>query len=284
MFSLGLASAITASLLFNGGIVLQALDARVAPRALGLRLALLSRLFRRPRWVIGFLLSLIGVGPQIIAYANAPFVVVQPALCVGLLLVLVLAEHVLHERVSLREVVGVVAIIGGVALVAWGAPSHSDTHRSGIALIAVVATLSVAGLAPFIVRRTRLDTGMLMILATGCGFGATNVATKLVGDDFNLGHYGNAALWGIVGLGMGVAATITNMTAFQRRAATTVVPVSTAVQTFLPILFEPLFLRERWGSAIFDGVPIIAGLVLALVGSVLIAGSPAVSELIAGAG
>jgi hypothetical protein len=56
------------------------------------------------------------------------------------------------------------------------------------------------------------------------------------------------------------------------------------VQTFLPIVLEPLFLRERWGTAVFDGGPMIAGLSLALLGSVLIAGSSAVSELIAGAG
>jgi hypothetical protein len=144
--------------------------------------------------------------------------------------------------------------------------------------------LAAVGLAPFALRATRFDSGMLTIVAAGCGFGATNVATKLFGDDFNVGHYGNATVWAVVGVGMGVAATVTNMTAFQRRAATTVVPVSTAVQTFLPIVFEPLFLRERWGSAAFDGGPLLAGLLIALVGSVLISGSSTVSELIAGAG
>ena len=118
-------------------------------------------------------------------------------------------------------------------------------------------------------------------VAAGCGFGATNVATKLLGDDFNLGHYANAITWGIVGLAMGVVATLTNMTAFQLRAATTVVPVSTAVQTFLPIVLEPFFLRERWGSAIYDGLPMAGGLVVALLGVVLIAGSTAVSEMVA---
>ena len=283
MLWLGLTAAVTASVLFNVGIVLQALDARVAPRELGLRLALLRRLLSRPRWVVGLLLGLIGVWPQIVGYANAPFVVVQPALSLGLLLTLVLAVKVLGERVGSREVAGVVTIIGGVVLVAWGAPSHSDTHRGWLAVVSVAGALSLAGLAPFLLRRTRLNTGMLIVLAAGCGFGATNVATKLVGDDFNLGHFGNAAVWGIVAIGMGVAATLTNMTAFQLRAATIVVPVSTAVQTFLPIVLEPLFLRERWGSAAFDGVPMIAGLLLALLGSVLVAGSPGVSELIAGA-
>jgi drug/metabolite transporter (DMT)-like permease len=283
MLLLGLGAALAASLLFNVGIVLQALDARVAPRSLSLRLGLLRRLLARPRWVVGWLLGVIGILPQIVAYANAPFVIVQPCLSIGLLLVLALAVRVLHERVGPRDVVGVVAIIGGVALVAWGAPSHTEQHRGWFPVIAVVAVFAVVGLAPFLVRATRLDSAMLTIIAAGCGFGATNVATKLFGDDFDLGHYGNAGIWAAVGLGMGVAATLTNMTAFQRRAATTVVPISTAVQTFLPIVLEPVFLRERWGSAAFHGGPLVAGLLIALLGSVLLAGSSAVSELIAGA-
>ena len=122
---------------------------------------------------------------------------------------------------------------------------------------------------------------MLVIVATGCGFGATNVATKLVGDNLDLSHLANAAAWAAAALAMGVAATIVNMTAFQRRAATTVVPVSTALQTFLPIVLEPFFLREHWGSATLDGVPLAAGLGLALAGVVLVAGSAEVSELVA---
>jgi drug/metabolite transporter (DMT)-like permease len=280
---LGIAAALVASVLFNLGIVLQALDARSAPRELGYRVALLTRLVRRPRWMLGFLLGLIGIVPQVIAYAHAPFVVVQPTLAVGLLLVLVLGIHLLGESVGLRELAGVVAILGGVALVAWGAPQHSDVHRSGVAVIAVVAALCAAGLAPFALRGTRLDTGMLAILAAGCGFAATNVATKLVGDDFDVGHAPSVIAWGAVVVVMGVVATLTNMTAFQRRAATIVVPVSTSVQTFLPIVLEPLFLREHWGSASHDGLPIVVGLALALAGNFLLAGTRVVSELIADA-
>ncbi len=251
----GLGLALLASTLFNVGIVLQAVDARVAPRALGYRVRLLGRLFRRPRWVLGFALGIVGIAPQVVAYSRAPFVVVQPTLAVGLLLVLALGVYLLGESVGDQEIVGVVAIIGGIALVAWGAPPHSESHRGGIAVIAVVAFLAAGGLAPFAVRGTRFDTGMLAILAAGFGFGATNVATKLLGDDLSLGHYANATAWGAVGVVMGVAAQIANMTAFQRRAATTVVPISTSVQTFLPIVLEPLFLHEQWGSAEYDGVP-----------------------------
>jgi hypothetical protein len=67
MLLLGLGAALLASLLFNVGIVMQAFDARAVPRALGLRLGLLRQLFVRPRWVVGWLLGVVGVGPQIVA-------------------------------------------------------------------------------------------------------------------------------------------------------------------------------------------------------------------------
>lgn len=277
----GLVAALAASVLFNVGIVLQAIDARVAPAKLALRLGLLMRLLRRPVWLLGWALGIIGIWPQIIAYSRAPFVVAQPALAGGLLLMLFLGVRVLHEHVRVSDVLGVSAIIGGVALVAWGAPSHTEVHRGTLAVLAVVAGLSFAGIVPFLVRGTRLDTGMLAVLACGCGFAATNVATKLLGDDFTLGHDLNAVIWAVVVFANGVSATLTNMTAFQRRKATIVVPVSTAVQTFLPILLEPLFLREHWSSAAYDGAPLFAGLALACLGSLAVASSAAVSDLYA---
>jgi drug/metabolite transporter (DMT)-like permease len=283
VYAEGLGAALLASVLFNVGIVLQSLDARAAPASLGLRAALLRRLAVRPVWLVGLALGLLGVWPQAVAYAKAPFVVVQPVLALGLLLVLALGVRVLHERVGLREIAGVMAIIAGVALVAWGSPPHSELHRGPVPVLAVFAGLSAAGLAPFLLRGTRFDTGIVLIVATGCGFGATNVATKLLGDNLEVGHYLNAGAWAVAGLVLGIGATIVNMTAFQRRAATTVVPVSTAVQTFLPIVLEPFFLHEHWGSSALDGIPLAAGLAVALAGVILLAGSPEVSGVMAAA-
>jgi len=283
VLALGLAAALVASILFNVGIALQGIEARAAPSSLGLRLGLLGRLLRRPRWIAGWVLGIVGIGPQVLALADAPFVVVQPALASGLLVLLFLGVRTFKESVTHREIAGVLAIIGGVALVAWGAPAHVEAHRRGLDVIAVVAALSIGGLLPFAVRGTRLDTGMLSVVASGFGFGATNIATKLMSDDVGLGAFDNAAAWAVVGLAMGVAATLTGMTAFQRRRATTVVPVSTAVQTFLPIVLEPFFLRERLHTVPYAGSPIAAGLLLALAGTVVVARNEAVGKLAAGA-
>jgi hypothetical protein len=281
VFAVGIAAALVASALFNIGIALQGIEARSAPKQLGLRVGLLTRLFRRKRWVLGWVLGVVGIAPQVLAFADAPFVVVQTLLASGLLILLFIGSRLFDEHVGRLEITGVSAIIGGVALVAWGVPPHVETHRGAFAIIAVAAGLTVAGFIPFVVRGTRFDTGMGAIVASGAGFAASNVATKLLSDDVAAGHYVNAVAWAIVGLVSGVAATITGMTAFQRRRATTVVPVSTAVQTFLPILLEPFFLREHWASARFGGAPIGVGLLVALAGTIVVSRTKAVSDLAA---
>src|SRR4051812_30795130 len=85
MLALGLLAALAASTLFNIGMALQALEARAAPRSLALEASLLLRLLRRPLWLVGSALGVLGIAPQVVALAYAPFVVVQTALAMGLL-------------------------------------------------------------------------------------------------------------------------------------------------------------------------------------------------------
>jgi drug/metabolite transporter (DMT)-like permease len=275
----GLACALLASVCFNLGVLLQALEARDQPKSRELRLSLLAVLLRRPRWTLGLLLGLVGVLPQVLALALAPFAVVQPALSAGLLLLLAVGTRTLGEPVRRPDWLGVVAIIGGIALVAAGSPTHAEAHRGGAVVIVVALAPLAVALLPFPLRGTRFDSAALVLVASGLGFASANIATKLMGDDVATATYGNAAVWAGVALAGGIAATITNMTAFQRRPATMVVPLITAVQTYVPIVLEPLFLRESWSTAPIDGAPIAAGLVLAAVGTTLVARTRAVGEL-----
>lgn len=282
MFVLGVAAALVASVLFNVGLALQALEARAAPKTLGLRVSLLVRLLQRRKWLLGWLLGLLGIGPQVLALATAPFVVVQPALAVGLLLLLWIGARTLGEDVDALAWAGVVAIVVGVALVAAGAPGRTETHRGAVAVVGVTAALALSSLLPFAFRGTRLDSAMLVMIASGTGFAATNVATKLMSDDVGGAKWASAVAWAAIGVVLGLAATLTGMTAFQRRKATIVVPVTTAVQTFLPIVLEPLFLREDWSSASGGGGTLAAGLVVAAIGTALVTRTRSVSELVAG--
>lgn len=282
MLAIGLPCGLLASVLFNVGIALQALEAKRTPAEERLRVSLLVRLLGRPRWVVGLLLGGLGVVFEVIAFANAPFVVIEPLLAAGLLVLLVIGVKELGERPGPWTVVGVLAIVAGTALIAWGAPEHSEQHRGPVTVVLVMAALVIVSLVPFALRRTRFDTAMGANLGSACGFAATNVAIKLMADDIGGGHWVQMVAWLAVAAFAGIAATISGMTALQRRPATTLVPISTAVQTFLPVALEPLFLTENWREAEGEGLVLFAGLLVMAAGTFLVARVRAVSVLSAG--
>ena len=282
MVFIGLAAAAGASVAFNVGIVLQAADARLQPQREGLTLSLLGHLAHRRRWIVGFLLGGVGVGLQILALTLAPFVVVQPVLAAGLLLVLYLGVRMLGERVGRVEVVGVIGVTVGIGFLAWGMPAGTETVRSPLAAISVMAAMTLVAVVPFALRgRGRWDSATFVIVASALAFGASNVATKLVSDNVGLGSLPMAVLWLAVAGAVGLIALTTEMTALQRRPATLVVPLSFSIQIFLPVLLEPIYLSERWGTAALDGIPLVAGLLLVGVGAVAVSRTRAVAVLVA---
>ncbi|HEX3238788.1 MAG TPA: hypothetical protein VHR18_01480 [Solirubrobacterales bacterium] len=281
MVALGLLAAVAASVAFNVGIVLQAADARREPASEGLRLTLLAHLVRRRRWIAGLMLGWAGFVLQVVALSLLPFVVVQPVLAAGLLLMLYLGVRMLGERVGVAEVVGVLGITAGIGLLAWGTPSGTGTVASQSAAISVMAAMTLVALIPFALRgRGRLDSATFVIVASALAFGAGNIATKLFSDGVADGALLLAVVWLAITAGTGIIALTTEMTALQRRPATFVVPLSFAIQTFFPVALEPLFLSERWGTAALGGAPLIAGLVLVGLGAVAVAKTRAVSALV----
>jgi len=282
MFLLGLAAAIVAAILFNVGIALQAIEARRSPKSLSLKVGLVGYLLQRPLWLLGAALGIVGFGPQLVGLAYAPFAVVQTALTAGLALLLFIAMRYLGEHVDRTALVGVALLIAGVALVSWGAPAHSETHRPALRAILVVAVTAVIAFSPFLLRRFGIGHGVLLAIASGVGFAGTNIATKLASDDISKSQWANAGGWGIVVAVLGVCATVTSMSAIQRSAAAMVVPVSTGVQTFLPIVLEPLFLHEHYRSFWTQLLPVAAGVAITLAGVTLVGRDRAVGELAAG--
>ena len=81
----------------------------------GLRTSLIARLLRRPRWLAGTALGLLGWPLQAVALLLAPLTVVQPGLAFGLILLLAVGARTLREPVGARDVAAVVAIVAGVA-------------------------------------------------------------------------------------------------------------------------------------------------------------------------
>jgi len=103
MLALGIICAIGASALYNTSIALQALEARDVGQEHALRLSLIGRLIKNPRWLLATGIGLLGWPLEIAALLLAPLTVVQPCLACGLVLLLWLGVTRLGEKPGRRE-------------------------------------------------------------------------------------------------------------------------------------------------------------------------------------
>ena len=141
---------------------------------------LLLRLARRRSWLGGTALVACGVALQLLALSLAPLSVVQPALVLGLGLLVVLAERRLGERVERRDRLAVVGAAAGVLLVALGGEASGERRRrpsrrrarraAGVVLVVLAAAHAT--------RRPRL-----LVLAAGLGEAWAVIAAKVAVTD-----------------------------------------------------------------------------------------------------
>jgi drug/metabolite transporter (DMT)-like permease len=278
---LGVACACVASLLFDLGVALQALEAREVPREHSLRPSLLGRLVGRRRWVVATLVAAAGWPFHVAALLVAPLTVVQPALASGLLLLLVLGDRMLGERVGALEVGAVVAIIVGVGGLAWAAPEHTTSHAGIARLAPALGGLGILAVAPYLASRERAAASALLPLSAGCAYAWTGISSKLLADYLSSSAWLPALAWAaatgvIAGFGL-----LSEMSALQRRAATRVAPVVFVVQITVPVILAPLLTGETWGSTPLGGLVLVGFLATVAAGAGALGRSPAVSGLVA---
>src|ERR1019366_8452987 len=275
---LGIGAAVGASTLYSLGIALQAMDAKQAPRSEHLRLALVWGLIRRTRWLLGTGLSILGWPLQVVALLLAPLVVVQPALAAGLLVLMFLAERMLNEHAGRYEYFAMSAIVIGVIGAGVFAPPRSTAHSSEeLTITLVLVGLGLASLLPYLLQRIGHSRAEITMIGAGLAFGWSGVATKLASDDLSGHHLLAAALWGLSTAAASGVGVLSEMSALQSRPAIQVAPVVFVTQTVAPVL-----LGERFGATPLSGGPLVASLLLLVVGAALLARSPLLLALMAG--
>lgn len=284
MLALGIAAAITASLLYNTSIALQALEAREVPGEHGLRPSLLGRLLRNRRWLGATALGLLGWPFEVAALLLAPLTVVQPCIASGLLLLLWLGATRLGERPGRRELLAVAAIVVGIAGVAWAAPERTTDHAGAGAVALALALVAVPVALPYLLRKPLAGRGeRLAILATlsaGCGYAWTAIASKLLTDELAAGSVLIGTLWLATAAASEGVALLSEMSALQRQPATQVAPTMLAAQVLVPVVLAPLIFGESWAETPMGGAALAGFIALALAGTVLLAGSRAVGRVL----
>lgn len=281
---LGAAAALAASALFSAGLVLQALETREVHPRHSLHLSLIARLMRRPRWLLGTGLTLLGFLFHVVALLLAPLTVVQPALSAGLLLLLAIAARTHEEDVGALEVGGVVAIAAGVIGLTLTAPERAPPEGASAALVAALAALAAVTLVPYALARLCIarqrPVGTLATIGAGAAYAFIGLTTKLFSDALAEGRWLEGLGWLAATATVGGLGFLSQLTALQRRTATQVGPVLYVMPVLIPVLLAPLVAGEGWGSTPLGGGALAASLAAVCAGTAVLAASSAVHRLV----
>jgi drug/metabolite transporter (DMT)-like permease len=251
---------------------LQALEARREPRASSLRASLIGKLLRRPLWLAGTAAGLAAWPLQALALSLASVAVVQPALGLGLIVLLVLGVRVLHERVGPREIAAACAITGAVAVLGWAAPGAAPFTRTATWTIGVA--LGLAAVAPHALRVTGRAGGLPTSIAAGLTWAVVGLATALIDSSIADRHWVSAVLWGAGVAAASWSGLLDEMSALQTWPATRSIPVVFGLEMTVPAALAPfLTLREPSHLLTFVGA-----LAVALAGALLLGSSRAVAH------
>src|SRR3954451_23037130 len=224
---------------------LQALEARRTSTAEALRASLLETLVRRRLWVLGTVAGIVAWPLQALALSLGSVAIVQPAMGLGLIVLLVLGVRVLHERVGRREIGSSVAITAAVIVLGWAAPPETGAFTRG-GQIVVVALVALAAAGPYLLRAIGRADGMPTSVSAGIAWAAVGLATALIDEGIADRHWTGALLWGSAAAAAGWSGLLSEMTALQTWPATRAIPVVFGLEMALPAARAPP--RTRTGA------------------------------------
>lgn len=167
----------------------------VAGGAVG-RIGMVGRLLRSPRWLLGGLITIVGMVLHAAALATAPLSIVQPLGISGLLVAVWIAARWRRRRLTRREIAGALAVSLGLIGLIWSlpggggtAPQPADSHLMALSLVAV--PLAVSALTVGRLLESRWRAGVLAVIA-GMSFGVTAALVRVIATDLANGW---SALW-----------------------------------------------------------------------------------------
>jgi drug/metabolite transporter (DMT)-like permease len=274
----GVASAAVAASCFDGGLALQALDARTISAEHGLTTTLLRRLLKRKRWVVGTLLAFAGWPFHLLALSLAPLSLVQPTLALGLVLLLYLGHRMLGERVGPTEILAVAGVVGAVAVLAWAAPPETKHHADAARIAVAMIPLALIALLPLLGPRVGARSpGWFLPFASGAAYAFTGLASKLIVDDLRTGTVSGVVFWTALTALLGFTGLLLEMSALQVRPATHVGPNVFVVQVSVPVLLAPLVSGESWTHTPLSGAVIVLAVAATAISAVVLTRSPAIA-------
>ncbi|MGH3343797.1 MAG: DMT family transporter [Carbonactinosporaceae bacterium] len=173
MIAAGVLTALAAALCYAAAAALEQQQAAAAPTRHVVHPGLMWHVIRRPLWLAGFTVGLVGAGLHLLALTLAPLALVQPLGVTTVVFAVLLGAVLRGRRPAGGELVAGVAVAVGLGgmLSELHVPEGSPALTSSSLTTLVAAT--AAGIAAMVLASTR-TSGACCALLLACGSGAAS--------------------------------------------------------------------------------------------------------------
>ena len=237
--------AFVANVSYGIGTVLQTVGARRATSSQHLDVMLFARLGRQLPYLAGLALDGVGFLASVIALRRLPLFVVQSAIAGSIGVTALAAVFVFGFRLRASDIVAIVVLLVGLALLAVSAGTQEVAHVShlgGGLLLAGVLVVMLAGVGA--ARLPDPKGGIALAACAGLGFTGTAIAARTLHIPHHLWHLGAEPV-AIALVLYGVLAMLLFATALQRGSITAISAVTFAVETIVPSIIGLALLGDR---------------------------------------
>jgi drug/metabolite transporter (DMT)-like permease len=172
---------VATAFLYSLSNVLEMLEAEQVPDEYALRVGLMSRLIKRPRWLLGLASDFVGFGTQAGALGLAAVVFVEPILASGILMALFLGAAFTRKPVQRSDLVAALVLSIGLAVFLYevSPTGGAEVGERGRWLVAGPIAAGVIVVCMSVGRNTTGPWRAAFIgMAAGISFGVAAVLTK----------------------------------------------------------------------------------------------------------
>jgi drug/metabolite transporter (DMT)-like permease len=240
----------------------------------------LLQILRRPVWLAGMALQSAGWVAQAAALDRASLVVVQSITALSLVLALPLGVALTSQHVGRREVAGaLLTLLGIVCFISAGQPQGGTTHPSALTWwTACLVTGALVGIL-FLVGRNFSGAAKALTYgaAAGLGYGLQAAVTKTFVSEIGGGALGLVTSWSTYVL---IVSAVSGFALQQSSLKTGVLAPAMASANSVTLFSSVILGMAVYGETIsksgtgHSGAAVV-GLLIAIVGIALLAGSDA---------
>jgi drug/metabolite transporter (DMT)-like permease len=218
------------------------LDSSLTPR-------LLLRLARRPKWLAGVTLLVVGFGLQTLALANGPVALVQPIVVTELAFAIPLAVWRHHRRAGRREWIGIACVLGGIAaFLVVAAPAAGTAEASGLDWVLTVTPIgcAIAALTVIAAAARGPYRATLLGAAAGLSFGLLAILTKAVTAQLSHGMPATFTNWQIYAVvALGICALVVSQSAYQAGPLALSLPAIALLEPVVAVVTGDMLFEEQ---------------------------------------